>query len=75
VTKRIGVKAVLAAAVVAVAAAGCGKGDKPALPETNAAATSAVGVRALAPATKLDASVLQATARCARSRRPRSAPR
>jgi RND family efflux transporter MFP subunit len=61
VTKRIGVKAVLAAAVVAVAAAGCGKGEKPALPQANEAAASAVGVRALAPATKLEASVLQAT--------------
>jgi RND family efflux transporter MFP subunit len=61
VTKRDGVKAVLAAAVVAVAAAGCGGGNKPALPQGNEAAASAVGVRALAPATKLEASVLQAT--------------
>jgi RND family efflux transporter MFP subunit len=61
VTQRNGVKAVLAAAVVAVAAAGCGKGDKPALPAASETAASAVGVRALAPATKLEASVLQAT--------------
>ncbi|HET9449681.1 MAG TPA: efflux RND transporter periplasmic adaptor subunit [Aggregicoccus sp.] len=51
------------AAVVAVSAvaAGCGGGDKPALPRAGEAAASAVGVRALTPSTKLTASVLQAT--------------
>jgi RND family efflux transporter MFP subunit len=62
VTQRA-VKSVVMAAVVAVsaAAAGCGGGDKPALPQAGEAAASAVGVRALNPATKLTASVLQAT--------------
>ncbi|MBF5045324.1 efflux RND transporter periplasmic adaptor subunit [Aggregicoccus sp. 17bor-14] len=52
--------------MVGVGAAGCGRGEKPALPPADAAAasaqaSSAVGVRALTPATKLEASVLQAT--------------
>ncbi|SES78847.1 RND family efflux transporter, MFP subunit [Stigmatella erecta] len=63
-TKRIGMKAVMAAAMVAVAAGGCsgGASAKAALPAPDASQTSnALGVKAIAPATKLEANVMQAT--------------
>ncbi|ADO72335.1 efflux RND transporter periplasmic adaptor subunit [Stigmatella aurantiaca] len=63
-TKQIGVKAVLAAAMVAVTVGGCsgGANAKAALPAADStAAPNALGVKAIAPATKLEANVMQAT--------------
>ncbi|MCP3098247.1 efflux RND transporter periplasmic adaptor subunit [Myxococcus sp. K15C18031901] len=56
-------KRILSAAVVAVVMAGCGEGDKSAPPPAPAAQVvqKPVGVRAVTPATKLEASVLRAT--------------
>ncbi|MDC0707859.1 efflux RND transporter periplasmic adaptor subunit [Stigmatella sp. ncwal1] len=63
-TKPFGVKAVLAAAMVAVTVGGCsgGANAKAALPAADTtAAPNALGVKAIAPATQLDANVMQAT--------------
>lgn len=61
--RRFGVKAVLVAAGVAMTAAGCSgsANAKANLPVAEAASAPAVGVKAIAPATELDASVMQAT--------------